>query len=147
MSRRYAGFVAGLSALDLSPRKLLEDHRVRYVIVGGSCAVLYLATFAVLAAVTSHAGYFTWFFTAQLITMSVAFPLYRTWVFESKGRTLADLSRFASVWGTSMVASFVSLPFLVEVVGMRPVPSQVLAVAVLAVASYLGHSFVSFRHR
>ncbi|WP_431473297.1 hypothetical protein [Ornithinimicrobium sp. W1665] len=38
-------------------------------------------------------------------------------------------------------------PALVELAGIAPLPAQVVAIAVVAVGSYLGHRYVSFRHR
>lgn len=125
----------------------LADHRVRYLLAGGSIAVLYLGLFASLAALEPRWHYLAYFAIAQAVTISVAFPVYRTWVFESRGSLVTDLRRFLGVWSLSLVGSLLSLPLLVTVLGLDPVVAQVLAVVVLSFASYAGHRYVSFSHR
>jgi putative flippase GtrA len=68
-------------------------------------------------------------------------------VFRSHGRVLGDFWRFLSVWSGGLVASFLGTPFLVELFGMPPLAAQIVAVVVVALGSYLGHKFFSFRHR
>ena len=83
---------------------------------------------------------------AQAITIACAFPAYRTLVFQSKGTVWSDFLRFLSVWVSGAVAGVVATPFLVEVFGWDPLVAQVVSIVVIAVASYLGHRFFSFRH-
>lgn len=84
---------------------------------------------------------------AQVITIAGAFPAYRSLVFESRGDVAGDFFRFLSVWSSGAIAGVVATPFLVEVFGMHPFVAQVLAIVVIAVASYLGHRWFSFRQR
>lgn len=120
---------------------------MRYLLAGGSIAALYLAVFTAAVLLRPAWHYFASFAVAQVVTIAVAFPVYRRWVFLSRGSLLGDWARFLSVWATSLIGSAVSLPLLVDVLGMQPVPAQVIAVVVLSIGSYLGHRFVSFRHR
>ncbi|MCA1782637.1 MAG: GtrA family protein [Dermatophilaceae bacterium] len=119
-------------------------HQVRYLIVAGTTALGYLGLVAL--------GYkgFGWHYmvaigVAQVITIASAFPAYRSLVFESQGRVWTDFTRFLSVWASGAVAGVIGTPFLVEVFGMDPLVGQVLAIIIVAVASYLGHRFFSFR--
>ncbi len=107
---------------------------------------LYLLVFAGVALARPSWHYYVVFAIAQAVTIGVAFPLYRTWVFASRGRLRGDLTRFSGVWWVTMIGSALSLPLLVDVFGLRPLAAQVLAIAALALANYLGHRFVSFRH-
>ena len=82
---------------------------------------------------------------AQVITISVAFPLYRSFVFQSTGRLRSDFARFLSVWASGAIAGVVATPFLVEAFSWDPLIAQIISIVVIAVSSYLGHRFFSFR--
>lgn len=124
---------------------LWSHHQIRYLIVAGTTSLAYIGLVA--AGLTLHLHYMVAILIAQAITIACAFPAYRTLVFESRGRVWADFVRFLSVWASGAIAGVVGTPFLVEVFGMAPLIAQVLAIIVVAVASYLGHRFFSFRTR
>jgi putative flippase GtrA len=126
-------------------RGFLADERGRYLLAGGSCSLLYIVVFAAGLRAWPHVGYLWIVLLAQAVTISVAFPVYRRFVFRSRGRVMGDFARFLSVWAGGLLASTVGLPFLVEVFGVPPLVGQVAAIVVVAVLSYLGHRFVSFR--
>ena len=117
---------------------------IRYLVVAGSMALFYLGVFAVGLQVG-------WFYliailVAQVITILIAFPLYRALVFRSHGGLRGDFVRFLSIWLTGAIAGVVVTPLLVELVHLHPLVAQVVAVAVVSVGSFLAHRFFSFRH-
>ena len=124
---------------------LWRRHEVRYLVVAGTTSLGYLLLVASGLALGWH--YMVAILCAQVITIACAFPAYRTLVFESRGGLGGDFVRFLSVWSSGAVAGVVATPFLGEVFAMHPLVAQVLAIALIAVASYLGHRFFSFRHR
>lgn len=139
-----------LAAAPLGPpgrllARLLSTEQGRYLVVAGSVSGGYL----VLVAVGLAAGlpYLLAIALAQAVTIACAFPLYRRLVFRSHGPWRPELGRFLSVWSGGMVAGFIATPLLVELTPIPPLVAQVIAVVVVAVASFLGHRFVSFRHR
>lgn len=123
--------------------RLLDLHQVRYLVVAGSVALGYLGLVAAGLLLGWH--YLVAILAAQVVTIACAFPLYRTFVFRSRGSWGGDFVRFLSVWSTGAIAGVVATPFLVEVFGMHPMVAQVLAIVVVAVGSYLGHRWFSFR--
>jgi putative flippase GtrA len=125
----------------------MADARLRYLVCGAAVAGTYLAVFAALTYGFPRWGYPLVFVLAQVVAISLAFPLYRRFVFASTGSLRGDLRRFLSVWGASLVVSALGLPVLVELVGIEPVPAQVILVVLVAVGSFLGHRYVSFPHR
>jgi putative flippase GtrA len=127
--------------------RLLDDGRIRYLLSGGSIALLYLALFAGISYGFPDLNYLIVLAIAQVVTICAAFPLYRRFVFASTGTVTGDLRRFLAVWMTSLVVVVVGLPFLVEVVGMSPVPAQALITVLVPIGSFLGHKHVSFRSR
>ena len=124
-------------------RVLVERKEVRYLIVAGSTTVCYLGGLALLLA--TGLPYMYAILIAQAVIITIAFPAYRRLIFRSTGRWQADLVRFVGVWAGGFIAGIIGTPALVELAGMPPLPAQVIAVAVVAVLSYLGHRFVSFR--
>lgn len=125
--------------------RLLRTHQVRYVMVAGCVAVGYLGVLAGGLALGWH--YMLAIVVAQAITILCAFPAYRNFVFESQQSVASDFVRFLSVWSTGAVAGFLATPLLVEIVGLEPLIAQIIAIVVVAVGSYLGHRFFSFRPR
>ncbi len=126
-------------------RTLWSRHEIRYLLVAGTTSAGYLLL--VSAGLLAGWHYMVAILAAQVVTIACAFPAYRNLVFESQGSVKGDFVRFLSVWSSGAVAGVVATPFLVEVFGMNPLVAQVLAIVVIAVASYLGHRFFSFRTR
>ncbi|MGP7960245.1 GtrA family protein [Sanguibacter sp. A247] len=118
---------------------------MRYLLVAGTTSLVYIGVLALL--LTTRLHYFVAILTAQVIIVSIAFPAYRTLIFRSEGPWFPDFIRFLGVWSSGAVAGIVATPALVEIVGWHPLVAQVVAIVVVAVLSYLGHRFVSFRHR
>lgn len=125
-------------------REALGREEIRYLLVAGTTTLVYLSILAL--ALATGLPYMVAILVAQALIIAAAFPVYRTVIFRSTGRWQADLPRFVGVWGGGFVAGLVVTPALVELAGVPPFPAQVVAVAGVAVLSYLGHKFVSFRH-
>lgn len=120
----------------------LQRQEVRYLLVAGTTTLIYLGMFAAYLTVLPY----MWaLLAAHACAITVAFPVYRRVVFRSTGAWQRDLPRFVSVWGGGFVAGLAGTPALVELAGMHPLAAQVLTVAVVAVASYTGHRFFTFR--
>lgn len=115
----------------------------RYGGVAGLAALVYLGIYGGLLALGLH--YLLAIVVAQLITIALAFPAYRSIVFRSTGPLWPDFLRFISVWMTGALAGAVITPVLVELLHVHPFPAQVVAVVVVAVGSFLGHKLFTFR--
>ena len=122
---------------------VLTRTEVRYLVVAGSISVLSWAMVALGLSFGWHYMIATVF--SQLAPIPVAFPAYRRFVFESQGPLRGDLFRFMIVWGTGMIAPIAAAPLLVEGLGMNPVLAQIVITVVVAIGSFLGHRFFSFR--
>jgi putative flippase GtrA len=123
-------------------RTAAQNEQIRYLAVAGSTTLVYLG---LLAALLTVLPYMLAILVAQAVIISVAFPTYRRLIFRSTRPWRQDLPRFVGVRAGGFLAGVVATPLLVELVGMPPLPAQVLAVVVVAVLSYLGHRFISFR--
>jgi len=122
---------------------VLRRTEVRYLVVAGSVSVLSWGMVALGLSFGWHYMVATVF--SQLAPIPVAFPAYRRFVFESHGRLRGDLFRFMIVWGTGMIAPIAAAPLFVEGLRMNPVVAQIVITVVVAISSFLGHRFFSFR--
>ncbi|WP_187976154.1 GtrA family protein [Mycetocola sp. JXN-3] len=125
--------------------RMLARQEIRYLLVAGFTSLFYLAL--VSGGLLLNIHYFIAILIAQAITILCAFPFYRAFVFQSTGALWGDFVRFLSVWLSGMVAGLVLTPLLVETLHWHPLLSQVIAIAVVSVASFLGHRFFSFRKK
>jgi len=117
----------------------------RYGICAGSVALLYVFVYWVGLRLGLH--YFVAILVAQVIAISVAFPLYRAFVFASTGSLRSDLIRFLGVWTGGALAGLVATPILVELFRVDPFWAQVFAIVVVSVGSFLAHRFFTFARR
>ena len=113
------------------------------MVVAGCTTLGYIAL--VWLGLQLHLHYMIAILAAQVVTISAAFPLYRSLVFQSTGKVAVDFVRFLSVWASGAIAGVVATPFLVEVFSWDPLVAQIISIVVIAVSSYLGHRFFSFR--
>jgi putative flippase GtrA len=118
---------------------------LRYGFSAGGVAVLYV--FVYWAGLQFGLHYFLAILIAQVVAIAVAFPVYRSFVFESRGSLTSDFLRFLSVWVGGAIAGIVATPVLVEIFGVDPFWAQVAAILVISVASFLSHRFFTFRRR
>lgn len=82
---------------------------------------------------------------AHVVSVIVAFVLYRTLVFRVTGQVWRDLARFESVYLVSLGVNWVLLNLLTVVLGLPAILAQALVVGVIAVVSFFGHKHFSFR--
>lgn len=130
--------------------RLLDDERVRFLIVGGFNTVFgYLAFAALELTVGRQLGYLFSLYASFLIASVVAFALHRRHTFRvhGTGNIVVDFLRFISVYVVALALNTLALPILVEVAGMSPLVAQALIVLVTTVTSYFGHKYFSFRRR
>ncbi|WP_233548777.1 GtrA family protein [Clavibacter lycopersici] len=134
-------------------RGLLDDRRVRFLLVGGFNTVFAFALFAALEATAGRAlddagqpiaGSLVPLLGSYAVAILAAFALYRRLVFRVRGHVLRDLGRFVSVYLVSITLNAVLLPVLVAV-GVPRLGAQALLVVVITVISYVGHGRFSFR--
>lgn len=90
-------------------------------------------------------GYLFSLLGSYAVSITVAFILYRRFVFIVTGRVLRDFVAFVGVNLFAIGTNLVLLPVLVEVVRLNPLAAQAIALLVTTVISYFGHREVSFR--
>ena len=134
--------------------KLVHDRRIAFLLVGGFNTLFGYALFAL----------FTWLIgmpltprigealsadvvllPSHIVSVVVAFVLYRRFVFRVRGHVARDLLRFESVYLVAIGVNLVLLPLLVHFARLPSLVAQALIVIVTTLISYFGHRDFSFR--
>jgi putative flippase GtrA len=125
---------------------LLGDERVRFVITGGLNTLVGYGFFVLVQASIGHVvGYLASLVIAHLLASTIAFTVYRRFVFKVHGHLVRDFLRFQSVYVVPLLANLVLLPLVVELLGWNVYVAQAVVVLVSTLISYVGHKYFSFR--
>ena len=125
--------------------KVVRDQRVAFLTVGAVNTVVGFLCFAGFLVVLGQQRYLVALVCAHVVSVLIAFVLYRFVVFRVRGHVLADLWRFETVYLSALAVNFVLLPGLVEIAHLPVLLAQALIVLVTSVMSWLGHKHYSFR--
>jgi putative flippase GtrA len=129
---------------------LVNDERVRFVVVGGFNTVFGYLLFVLFEITTGpYLGYFFSLYASFAIASIVAFLLHRRHTFKvhGTGNIFVDFVRFISVYIVALTLNSIALPLLVEGAGMSPLVAQGIIVIITTVTSYFGHKYFSFRRK
>ncbi|MGW0179626.1 GtrA family protein [Nocardia sp. NPDC003345] len=77
--------------------------------------------------------------------IGIAFVLHRRLVFRVRGRVARDFLGFAAVNCGGLLANALLLELAVSVLGFPRTPAAVAVMGAVAVGTYFGHRFISFR--
>lgn len=135
----------------LTARALLDDPRVRFLIAGGSAALLnWLVRFPLGQVMPYPAAVLA----ALAVGMAYGFVIYRHWAFGSSGTRplLAEIRDFllvnaggAAVTLAVAVAADWCLTYLLVPAGLSEAAAHALGIAAGALVNYLGHRHITFR--
>ena len=128
--------------------RLLRDQRVAFLLVGGVNTLLGFGLYSAFTLWVFHdvyLGYTLSLIVSYAIAITVAFVLYRRFVFRVTGHVVRDFVRFVAVYAVSIAINLVALPILVEFVGVPPILAQAIILVITTVVSFVGHRSFSFR--
>ncbi|TFD70085.1 GtrA family protein [Cryobacterium sp. Hb1] len=128
--------------------RFLRDQRVRFLAVGATNTLvgyLIFSAFTLWVFADVHLGYLLSLALSYAVGISLAFVLYRRFVFVVHGHVLRDFARFVSVYLVAIGINAVALPLLVEVVRVPPLLAQLIILVVTTLLSFFGHKKFSFR--
>jgi putative flippase GtrA len=127
--------------------RVVRDQRVAFLLVGGVNTVVGFVCFAGFLVLLGQRRYLAVLLCAHVVSVLIAFVLYRFFVFRVRGHLLADLWRFETVYLSALALNFVMLPILVELAHLPVLVSQAMIMLVTSVMSWVGHKHYSFRRR
>jgi putative flippase GtrA len=130
--------------------RVVRDQRVAFLVVGAINTVVGFLCFAAFLMTVGRLwgppwGYLATLACAHVVSVLIAFVLYRFVVFRVRGHVLADLWRFETVYLSALAVNFVLLPGLVEIAHLPVLLAQALIMAVTSLMSWVGHKNYSFR--
>lgn len=127
-------------------RALIQRREFAFLVVGGINLVIAIVLFAALLhTVGAYVHYMVVLALTYVLSISSAFYLQRRFVFKVRHQWITDFVRFCLVQSVGAGLNAVLLPLLVEVAHVPVLPAQVVALGLVALYSYFGHLFFSFR--
>ncbi|KGJ77091.1 hypothetical protein GY21_08390 [Cryobacterium roopkundense] len=128
---------------------LARDQRIRFLAVGGTNTLVGYVLFSAFTLWVFHdiyLGYLLSLAVSYVVGITLAFVLYRRFVFPVHGHLLRDFARFVSVYLVAIGINAAALPLLVEVARVPPLLAQLLILVATTLLSFFGHKKFSF-HR
>lgn len=128
-------------------RARLASQPLRFLIVGGWNTVFGFGAFAGLWHLTRPLAmhYAQVMAIATVLAVTNAFACYRLFVFPSAAPLLHDYLRFWASYAFIIGVQFAALSLCVSGLGLQPVLSQALVMAVSLVVSFFTHQRFTFR--
>ena len=128
--------------------RFIRDQRVRFLAVGATNTLvgyLVFSAFTLWVFADVYLGYLLSLAVSYAFGITLAFVLYRRFVFVVHGHVLRDFARFVSVYLVAIGINAASLPLLVEVAGVPPLLAQLIILVLTTLLSFFGHKKFSFR--
>jgi len=134
-------------AVDPGPLlRLVRRQEIAFAVVGAVNTALGIGlTVAWLAVLGADVSPSVAVVAAYATGVVVTFLLHRTLVFRVRGRILRDFFAFVAVNLFGLALNTVFVEVAVTGLGFAPVPSAVVVMGSVAIASFFGHRHISFR--
>lgn len=81
---------------------------------------------------------------SQVVATLVAYFVYKTFVFETKGNYLKEIGKFFSIYYVSYLVNWAVLPFFVEVFSLEAIYVQIAFTGIMVVWTFILHSRFTF---
>ena len=127
-------------------KRFFRSKTFRYLLVGG---------WNTLFGYTTGVGLYTvledrWPFPligvlANVISLTMSFLTYKTWVFKTRGRWIQDYLKSYIVYGFSAIVGIAAMWLLVRRFDIPIWAAQGMVIGLTVVVSYIGHSRLTFR--
>ena len=128
-------------------RLLRGRQKFCFLLVGFANTVFGYLLFAVLLLAAGEEHYVLTGVVSHFIATTSSFALYRTYVFGPRGRVLLDYLRFQLTYTLILALNLASLIALVDLLDWPVLVAQAVCLCLVAVSSYLGHKYFSFRRK
>ena len=129
----------------IGPKKLRGSQEVRFLLVGVANTVFGYLLFAGLLLAVGEESYVLTGVVSHLVATTLSFGLNRTYVFGSDGRIFLDYLRFQVTSTLILALNLALLIAFVEFLGWPVLVAQAVCLFFVAVSSYVGHKYFSFR--
>lgn len=128
-------------------KTITGTEKFKFLLTGGFNTVIGFLVFSgVQFTLGKYITYIGSLYVSHMLTSTVAFFIYRKYVFVVEGQILKDYWRFQTVYIAPLLANTFLLPAIVVSTHVNVYLAQGITTLVLTVVSYLGHKYFSF-HR
>lgn len=127
--------------------RVVKRQELAFALVGGFNTLLGMALTVAWLTVLGDGRPGLAVVLAYAISTTVAFVLHRTLVFRVRGHVLRDFIAFCGVNSGGLLLNVVLLELAVTVAGLPAAPASVVVMGLVAVLSFFGHRYISFRRR
>jgi|APCry1669192647_1035423.scaffolds.fasta_scaffold00111_21 putative flippase GtrA len=126
--------------------KLLEDQKFRYLISGVWNTLFgYVLSLILYSTLHSRVHIIIISVMANVIAITVAFIVYKFFVFKTKGNYLKEYFRMYITYGLSAIIGTLSIWFLVDKLSMEFWLSQILITIFLVIFTYIFNQKYTFK--
>jgi len=125
--------------------QVVRDQRVAFLSIGAVNTGVGFLCFAGFLALLGQQRYMATLVCAHIVSVLIAFVLYRYVVFRVRGHLLRDLWRFETVYLVALAVNLALLPLLVQLGHLPVLLAQALILVITALISWVGHKHFSFR--
>ncbi len=127
-------------------KALLGKQKIRFLLVGGFNTVFGYSMFTLMYFwLGSLTGYVITLLAAHLVSSTLAFVLYRRFVFNDDSASASTYLKFQSVYLFPLVSNLVVLPLLVEALNWNVYLAQATFSVGWVFASFFAHKNFTFR--
>ena len=139
---------AGMSGSPGPLMRIIKNQPLAFLLVGGVNTTLGTGWFIVWQLLIGERyGYHAAIVLGYLCNVLCAFAMYRYLVFRVRGHFFRDLLRFFVVNFGAFLANISLMTVAVSFLHPPPIPSQLVAPAVMEVVSFFGYRDFSFRRK
>lgn len=125
--------------------RIVKRQELAFAIVGGFNTLLGMALVVFWLRVLGDGRPGLAVVAAYSLSTVVAFVLHRTLVFRVSGQVLRDFLAFCGVNAGGLVLNVVLVELAATVLGFPAEPASVIVMGLVAVLSFFGHRYISFR--
>lgn len=124
--------------------RTLKRELIQFGWVGPVNFLVGYGSFLLLLDLFSEFDYWLALVTSHIVGSSVAFFLYRRYVFRAVGNLLWDFLRFQSAYVFALILNIMILFLLADILGWRVEIAQLFALLLVAGATFFTHKFFTF---
>jgi putative flippase GtrA len=125
----------------------MNERKIRFLVIGSVNTLFGLIVFPALlwmsGALAIH--YLILLCASYLLSILFSFSTNKFFVFKSSGDYFGEYTRFFSLHIIFFIMNFLALPFLIELVGLKPLIAQLMLSFIAAISSYFWHKNITFR--
>lgn len=122
---------------------LIDDQRIRFIMVGGVNTAIGYGTFALLVGLGMH--YFIANICSTVIAVAISYLLNKYFTFQQYKKSYSEIIRFVTVYVVSFLLGSAMLYCLVDWLSLSPYLAGGINLVFTTLISWFGHRYFSFR--